>query len=181
MHALMISARTQREFQLSFHANETTSTVYLVHARVHVHWKPCKEEHTCSIDLYPQCFNNPDTVTSTVESEHDKTNIMTCEASELYYQPGHPQSLTSLRRPSEESLDPWLPIKRSAKIDQTGHLFRLTLFLSGRTDHLVDFCHAPSYVTTSSTLFHSTEQPQNTFVQNDLQWCNLRWLLRFYR
>ena len=125
----------------------------------------CKEEH--SLDFYPQCFNNPETVTSTVESEHDKTNTMTCAASKLYYQSGHPQSLTSLRRPSEESLDPWLPITRTAKIDQTGRMFRLTLLLSGRTDYLVDFCHAPAYVITSSTLFHSTEKPQNTFIQKD--------------
>ena len=109
MHALMISAFTQRELQLSeagFHSR--------------VHGRPCKEEH--SIDIYPQCFNNPETVTSTVESEHNKTNTMTCAASKLFYQPGHPQSLTSLRRPSEESLDPWLPMKRTAKTDQTGRI-----------------------------------------------------------
>ena len=146
----MISAFTQRELQLSFFANETTSTVYLVHAKVY--GKPCKEEEH-SIDFYPQCFNNTKTVTSTGESEHDKTNTMSCVASALYYQSGHPQSLTSLRRPSEESLDLWLPIKRTAKTDQTGRMFRLTLFLSVRTDHLVDFCHTPAYVTTASTLF----------------------------
>ena len=53
----------------------------------------------------------------TIESEHDKINTMTCVASELYYQPGHPQSLISLRGPSEESLDPWLPRKRTAQAD----------------------------------------------------------------
>ena len=125
---------------------------HLVHARVH--GRPCKEEEH-SIAFYPQCFNNPETATSTVESEHDKTNTMICAASELYYQSGHPQSLTSLRRPSEESLDPWLPIKRTAKTDQTGRMFRLTIFLSGRTESLVDFCHAPAYVTIINTFsFH---------------------------
>ena len=144
----MISAFTRRELQLSFYANETTSTVHLIHARVH--GRPCKEEEH-SIDFYPRCFNNPEMVTSTGESEHDKTSTLTCAASELYYQPGHPQSLTSLRRLSEESVDPWLPIKCTAKTDQTGRMFRLTLFLSVRTDHLVDFCHVPAYVTIINT------------------------------
>ena len=65
------------------------------------------------MDFYPQ--NNPETVTRTVESQLDKINAMTCAASKLYYQPGHPQSQISLRRPSEECLDPWLPIKRTEK------------------------------------------------------------------
>ena len=47
--------------------------------------------------------------------------------------------------PSSPSIDPWLPIKRTAKNDQTGWMLRLILFLSGRTDHLVDLCHAPAY------------------------------------
>ena len=112
--------------------------------RVFDYWsKHPTGEH--SIDFYPQCFNNPETVMSTVESEHDKTNTMTCAASKFYYQSGHPQSLISLRRPSKESLDPWLPIKCTAKTDQTGRMLRLILFLSGSTDHLVDFCHAPAY------------------------------------
>ena len=54
------------------------------------------------IELHPQYLNNPETVTSTVESEHDKTNTLICRPSEFYYQPGHPQRLISLR-PSEES------------------------------------------------------------------------------
>ena len=89
MYVLMISAFKRRELQLSFHANETTSPV---------HGRPCRVgEH--SIMFYPQCFNSPKTVTSTVESEHDKTNTMTCTASELYYQPGHPLGLIRLCRP----------------------------------------------------------------------------------
>ena len=68
---------------------------------------------------------------SQVESEHDRPNTMTCAHSILYYQPGHPQCLISLRRPSEESLDPLLPIKHTAKTDQTGRMLRLILFLSG--------------------------------------------------
>ena len=92
MHALITSPFIRRELQLPFYANETTSPVY---------GRYCREgEH--SIDFYLQCFNNPETVMSTAESEHDKTNTMTCVTSELYYQSGHPQSLLSLRRPSEE-------------------------------------------------------------------------------
>ena len=157
----MISAFTRRELQLSFYANETTCTVHLVHER------PCTEEEH-NIGFYLQCFNNPERVTSTVKSEYYKTNTISCAASELYYQPGHPQSLTSLSRPSEESLDPWLPIKCTAKTDQTGRMLRMTLFLSGRIDHLVVFCYAPTYVTIIK-LFNSTEKPQNTFIQKDLQ------------
>ena len=90
MYALMIIAFVRRELQLSFYANETTSPV---------HGRPCREgEHRK--EFYTQCFKNPETVTSTVESEHDKTSTMTCTASEIYYQPGHPQSLIHLRRPS---------------------------------------------------------------------------------
>ena len=89
MYALMIIAFVRRELQLSFYANETANPV---------HGRHCREgDH--SIEFHPQCFKNPETVTSTVESEHDKTNTMTCTASELYYQPGHPQSLIRLRRP----------------------------------------------------------------------------------
>ena len=65
-------------------------------------------------------------------SEHDKTNTMTCAHSVLYYQLGHQQSLINLRRPSEESMDPWLPIKRTAKtLEQTGWMLRLSLFFLG--------------------------------------------------
>ena len=54
------------------------------------------------IEFNPQYLNNPETVTSTVESEHDKTNTFICRPSEFYYQPGHPHSWISLRS-SEES------------------------------------------------------------------------------
>ena len=70
MYALMISSFVRRELQLSFYANETTSPV---------HGIPCGEGER-SIEFYPQCFKNPETVTSTVESEHDITNTMTCTA-----------------------------------------------------------------------------------------------------
>ena len=90
MYALMISTFVRRELQLSFYANKTTCPV---------HGIPCREGE-CSIELYLQCFENPETVTSTVESEHDKTNTMTCTAHELCYQPWHPQSQVRLRCPS---------------------------------------------------------------------------------
>ena len=90
MYALMIGAFVRRELQLSFYANKTTSPV---------HGIPCREGER-SIEFYPQCFKNPETVTSTVESEHDKTYTMTCTARELSYQPLHPQSLVRLCRPS---------------------------------------------------------------------------------
>ena len=90
MYTLIISPFVLRELQLSFYANKTTSPV---------HSRPCRERER-SIEFYPQCFKNPKTVTNTVESGHDKTNKITCTASELYYQPGHPQSLIRFRRPS---------------------------------------------------------------------------------
>ena len=37
------------------------------------------------IEFHPQYFNNPETVTSTVESEHDKINTSICLLSEFYY------------------------------------------------------------------------------------------------
>ena len=45
-------------------------------------------------------LNNPETVTSTVELDHNKTNTLNCRPSEFCYQPG--QRLISLRL-SEES------------------------------------------------------------------------------
>ena len=64
MYAFMISAFVRRELQLSFYANETSSPV---------HGILCREGER-SIEFYPQCFKNPETVTSTPESEHVKTN-----------------------------------------------------------------------------------------------------------
>ena len=52
--------------------------------------------------FHSRYLKNPETVTSTVESEHDKTNTLFCRPSEFYYQSGHPQCLISLR-PLEES------------------------------------------------------------------------------
>ena len=71
MHAIIFSPFLRRELQLTVYANETTSSI---------HSRSCREgEH--SIDVYPQCFNNPETVT--VVSEQDKINTMTCAPSEL--------------------------------------------------------------------------------------------------
>ena len=50
------------------------------------------------IEFHPQYLNNPETVTSTVESEHDKTNTMICRPSEFYYQPVHPQTRTKVAK-----------------------------------------------------------------------------------
>ena len=124
MHALKINPFIRRDMQLSFYANETTSPV---------HGKACRgEEH--SIDFYPQCFNNPGTGTSPDESEHDKTKIMTCVHSVLYYQPGD-QSSPSVRR-KFGSLSTHKA--HSEESDQSGRTLRLIVFLSGCTDHLVD-------------------------------------------
>ena len=54
------------------------------------------------IDFRPQYLNYPESVTSTAESEHDRSNTLICPPSEVYYQPWHPQCLICLR-PSEES------------------------------------------------------------------------------
>ena len=64
MHALIISPFIRRQLQLSFYANETTNPV---------HGRPWIEGEQ-SIDFYPQCFNNPETITSTFESTHDKAS-----------------------------------------------------------------------------------------------------------
>ena len=102
MHALKINRFIRREQQLSFYANGTTSPVQS---------RPYRErEH--SIDCYLQCFNNRETVMSTVESEHDKKYA---PSKLLYIISLGIRSLISLRRPSEEGLDPWLIIKRTAK------------------------------------------------------------------
>ena len=103
IHAVIISPckelQLQKELQLTFYANETTSPLHGRFSR--------EGEHI--IEFHPQYFDNPETVTSTVESEHDKTNTLICQFSEFYYQFRHPQSLISLR-PSEEST-----IKRTEK------------------------------------------------------------------
>ena len=54
MSALMISAFVRRELQLSFYANESTGPV---------HGIPCREG-VRSIEFYPQCFKNPETLRS---------------------------------------------------------------------------------------------------------------------
>ena len=53
--------------------------------------------------------------THTNEPPHDKTNKMACAPNEDSDQPGHQPSLISLRCPHEESLDPELPVERTAK------------------------------------------------------------------
>ena len=76
---------------MTFYAKETTSPL---------HGRFCRDgEHI--IELHPEYLNNPEAVTSTVESEHDKTNTFICWPSE-FCQYGNPQTLTSLRL-SEES------------------------------------------------------------------------------
>ena len=92
IHAVIISPCIRNELQLTFYVNETTRDL---HGRL-----SRDGEHI--IEFHPQYFNNPETVTSTLESEHDKTNTLICQPSEFYYQSGHPQSLFSLRQ-SEES------------------------------------------------------------------------------
>ena len=71
---------------------------------------------------HPSIYN-PETVTSTAESEYDKTNTMTCATSELYYQPWHPRSLIHRSLVTHKA--------HSDDSDQTGWMLRLILFLSG--------------------------------------------------
>ena len=63
-----------------FYANETTSPL---------HDRFCRDGE---IEFHRQYFSNAKTVTSTVVSQHDKTNTLICRPSEFYYQPGHRQS-----------------------------------------------------------------------------------------
>ena len=85
MRALIISPFIRKELQLTFYANETTSPS---HGRLCIHG-----------ELHPHYLNNPETVTSTVESEYDKTNTLICRPSEVFISLGRMFSL----RPSEES------------------------------------------------------------------------------
>ena len=72
MHAFIISPFKRKELQLTFYANATTHDL---------HGRLCRNgEH---IELYLQYLNNSETVTSTVESEHDKTNTLICRPSEF--------------------------------------------------------------------------------------------------
>ena len=73
------------------------------------------------------------------EPPHVKTNKMTFAPSEDSDQLGHPSSLISLCCPHEETLDPQLPIERTAKTDQTGGMPRLIGVLAGHTCHFVGF------------------------------------------
>ena len=78
------------------------------------------------------------------EPPHDKTNKMACAPSEDTDQPGHPPSLNSLRCPHDESLDPWLPIERTAKT-----LIRSAQsYLSLRWAHMPFcwFCHEAAHM-----------------------------------
>ena len=70
---------------------------------------------------------------------HDKTNKMTCAPSEDSDQLGHPPSLISLRCPLEETVGPYLPIKRTVKTDQTGWMPRLIRVFAGCTCYFVGF------------------------------------------
>ena len=65
------------------------------------------------IEFYPQYLNNPETVSSTVESEHDKTNTLIYRSSEFNYQPGHPQSESVGRK--------WLTVKRTTETAGLGN------------------------------------------------------------
>ena len=80
------------------------------------------------------------------ERLRDKTNKIVCMSSEDSDQPGHPPSLISLRCPREESLGPWLPIKRTAKTDQTGQVPRLIQVFAGRVILLVLWCGGSNYI-----------------------------------
>ena len=73
------------------------------------------------------------------EPAHDKTSKLTCAPSEDSDQPGQAR-LISLHCPSEESLCPKLPIKRTAITNQTGHL---SLCWAHRS--FCWFCHAVAH------------------------------------
>ena len=60
----------------------------------------------------------------------------TIKSTQWHVQPA--DYITSLGIREVWSIDPWLPIKRTAMTDQTGRMLRLILFLSGCSDHLVD-------------------------------------------
>ena len=82
------------------------------------------------ISLLPTCFDDLLLISVHIvtycshESEHDKTN-MTCAPSQYSDQPAHLPSLIRVQCPPGEGVGPQLPIKRTAKIDQTGQMPRL--------------------------------------------------------
>ena len=73
IHAVIISPFIRKELQLTFYANETISPL---HGRL-------SKDGKHIIDFHPQHVNNPETVTGTVESEHDKTNIFDLSAQRI--------------------------------------------------------------------------------------------------
>ena len=94
-----------------------------------------------SIDFYPHCFNNPETVAESEQNQHNdicgQRIILSAWASAK-----SDQSSSSTRRKFGSLVTHKV---HSEDSDQTGRMLRLIVFLSGRTDHLVDFCHAPAY------------------------------------
>ena len=65
---LIVSPFIRKELQLTFYANAATRPL---------HGRPCRDgEHI--IEFHPQYLNKPETVTSTVESEHNKTKPTHC-------------------------------------------------------------------------------------------------------
>ena len=125
MHALIISPFIRRELQLSFYAKETKSPV---------HGRPCREgEH--SIDFYPCRDGYANSWVRARQNQHNDMcaqRIISLDINKawLVYQ----KKVGSLATHKAHSVDS----------DQTGRIRRLILFLSGRTDHLVDFWHAPA-------------------------------------
>ena len=74
MHALVISPFVRKELQLTFYENETVS---LLHGRL-----SREGEH---IEFHPQYLNNPETVTSTAESENDKNQHVDLSAQQIFF------------------------------------------------------------------------------------------------
>ena len=83
------------------------------------------------------------------EPPHNKINKMTCAPSEDSDQPGHPPIVISRRCPPEESLGPKLPIKRTAKTDQTGRMPQADLSLRLAHRSFCWFCHAMAHLNMS--------------------------------
>ena len=77
---------------------------------IHIKARSCFRKYYSYI---VSCYND---VIGLFEPHHDKTNKMTCAASEGSDQLGHLPSLISLLYPHEEALGPWLPSECTVKI-----------------------------------------------------------------
>ena len=101
-------------------------------------------------------------------SAHDKTNKLTCAASEDSAQSRHLPSLISLRYQHKKALDPWLPIK---------HIAMTLIRLGGcpgwseswQGEQVILFCHAAAHWTFKASSNFGIFLPSFTGVSKSIK------------